>query len=98
MFFDSETLLWLLAAAVFGFWFGRVTAVSKSDRRLLDAEKRRHLATLLGGLKPELRRDVQGLLSEGRMIEAVKRVREDTGLGLKHAKELVDALRRSPEA
>ena len=36
-------------------------------------------------------KDVQDLIYEGRKIEAVKLVREQTGLGLKEAKEKVEA-------
>ncbi|MDR0852568.1 MAG: ribosomal protein L7/L12 [Clostridiales Family XIII bacterium] len=36
-------------------------------------------------------REVQELINEGKTIQAVKLVREQTGLGLKESKELVDA-------
>lgn len=45
----------------------------------------------LGGDVPA---DVQALLAQGQKIEAIKRVRELTGLGLKEAKDYVDALQR----
>ena len=38
--------------------------------------------------------EVCALLNSGKKIEAIKRVREQTGLGLKEAKDLVDALER----
>jgi ribosomal protein L7/L12 len=38
--------------------------------------------------------DVQALLAQGQKIEAIKGVRELTGLGLKEAKDYVDALQR----
>ena len=37
---------------------------------------------------------VRALLASGNKIDAIKRVREQTGLGLKEAKELVDAMER----
>jgi ribosomal protein L7/L12 len=43
----------------------------------------------LGGDVPA---DVQVLLAQGKKIEAIKRVRELTGLGLKEAKDYVERL------
>lgn len=40
-------------------------------------------------------REVDALLAAGQAIDAIKRVRELTGLGLKEAKDFVDALRRA---
>jgi hypothetical protein len=48
-----------------------------------------------GPLDEHGRRDVEALLDEGKAIDAIKRVRELTGLGLKEAKDYVDALRRA---
>lgn len=40
-------------------------------------------------------REVDALIGGGRTIDAIKRVRELTGLGLKEAKEFVEALQRA---
>ena len=48
-----------------------------------------------GPLDEQGRREVEALLDEGKAIDAIKRVRELTGLGLKEAKDLVDVLRRA---
>jgi ribosomal protein L7/L12 len=45
--------------------------------------------TQLGGDVPA---DVQALLTQGKKIEAIKRVRELTGWGLKEAKDYVEQL------
>jgi hypothetical protein len=45
--------------------------------------------TQLGGDMPA---DVQALLAQGKKLEAIKRVRELTGLGLKEAKDYVEQL------
>jgi len=45
-----------------------------------------------GGIPDDLFREVQDLLRKGSKIEAVKRVRERTGWGLKDAKDAVDAV------
>jgi ribosomal protein L7/L12 len=42
-------------------------------------------------------REARALLQEGKKIEAIKRVREATGLGLKEAKELVERWEATPE-
>ena len=43
-------------------------------------------------LSEELKRKVRLLRAQGRLIEAIKLVREATGLGLKEAKDAVEAL------
>jgi ribosomal protein L7/L12 len=43
-------------------------------------------------LAQALSEEVQQLVARGEKIEAIKRIREQTGLGLKEAKELVDRL------
>ena len=43
-------------------------------------------------LPPEVEAELRALVREGRKIEAVKRVRETTGLGLKEALDLVERL------
>ncbi len=48
-----------------------------------------------GPLDDQGRREVEALLDDGHAIDAIKRVRELTGLGLKEAKDYVDALRRA---
>jgi len=40
----------------------------------------------------ELEGQVRALIAQGRKVEAVKRVRETTGWGLKESKDYVDAL------
>ena len=41
---------------------------------------------------------VQAALDRGNKIEAIKRVRQLTGLGLKEAKDLVEAYQRNPDS
>ncbi|MEZ0244250.1 MAG: ribosomal protein L7/L12 [Sphingomonas sp.] len=45
-------------------------------------------------LPPGLEDEVRALIAERRHIDAIKRVREETGLGLMEAKTLVDAIER----
>ena len=44
------------------------------------------------GIDLQLGRDVEGLLSAGKKIQAVVLVRERTGMGLKESKDVVDRL------
>lgn len=43
---------------------------------------------------PDLDAEIRALLAEGRKIDAVKRLREETGIGLAEAKDAVEALER----
>ena len=43
----------------------------------------------------EIRAEVEHLLADGEVINAIKLVRETTGSGLKEAKDMVDEMRRS---
>lgn len=84
---------WLLffAVLVIGFVLGRVTAKSPierdRERKVYESDLRLHRARLL----PETTAAVTALLREGRKIEAIKRVRADLGIGLREAKDLVEA-------
>jgi hypothetical protein len=43
-------------------------------------------------LSDEARHEIEALIREGRMLEAIKIVRESTGAGLQQAKEFVDLM------
>ena len=43
-------------------------------------------------MEEELSPEIYQLIASGRKVEAIKRIREETGLGLREAKELADAL------
>ena len=45
------------------------------------------------GLTAEIRVEVERMVQAGQMIQAIKLVREATGLGLKEAKDMVDGMR-----
>jgi ribosomal protein L7/L12 len=47
---------------------------------------------LKGGITPELKTELKDLISNNRKIEAIKLLRNRSGLGLKQAKEYVDEL------
>ncbi|MCT2398379.1 ribosomal protein L7/L12 [Novosphingobium mangrovi (ex Huang et al. 2023)] len=43
---------------------------------------------------PSVRAEIEAAIAEGRKIEAIKLLREATGMGLKEAKEAVEAMER----
>ncbi len=55
--------------------------------------KARFLAQHPNGVsETDLSREVQRLLRDGQRIRALKQFRKDTGLGLRDAKEIIDAV------
>jgi ribosomal protein L7/L12 len=94
----AYTLLHLLAALLAGFIIGRITA-GTSDPRRREAKKREQRTAELAvreqvrTLPPDLRMRTERLLAEGKIIEAIRDVRLETGLGLKESKDLVELLR-----
>lgn len=49
-------------------------------------------AAPIGDAPPEIEAELRALLAAGRKIEAIKLVRESTGLGLAEAKDLVERM------
>ncbi len=60
----------------------------------LDTTVIRHSPIFEGGSKMDetVKRRAQALLAQGKKVHAVKLVREQTGMGLREAKEYVDRL------
>lgn len=90
----AYTLLHILAALLTGIIIGRITAGS-SDPRRREARKAQHRAEVISTrghasrLSPELRASTEALVANGQNIEAIRDVRQVTGLGLKEAKDVV---------
>ena len=90
--------VWLLVAAVgiVSFLLGRATAQKRdgerAERKLREAES---AAVSFGALPSANQAEVDRLATDGKMIEAIKLVRELTGLGLKESKDVVDARRKA---
>ena len=90
---ETDQLLFLVAAvAVAAFWLGRASArsgggESGESRRLREQQE---IEQLYDGLPSALQEEVDSLLVQGKMLEAIKRIREETGMGLREAKRLVD--------
>ena len=83
---------WLVLAVVawVAFMIGRFTAGRGGDplaRKLADEQE---IAAATATLSPSVWADVDRLLSEKKKIEAIKVLREASGLGLKLAKDAVE--------
>ena len=90
--------LWLLMGAVayVSFLAGRVTAnggstESAEERRFReDHEAERNFSSL----SPSKQTEIDGLLTDGKLIEAIKLIREETGIGLRDAKLAAERRKR----
>ena len=71
-----------------------VVAAEQADRTRADAKAPARDAGLVATIRhaQETTQEVQKLVAKGRKIEAIKILREKSGLGLKEAKDLVDRL------
>jgi large subunit ribosomal protein L7/L12 len=56
------------------------------------AARRPKSAVVNATLSPQVEAEVRALLAAGRKIDAIKIARDETGLGLRETKELVEAL------
>jgi ribosomal protein L7/L12 len=76
-------------------WYGLIAVgaiAAMNSRRRDQAAKARFLAQYPSGVsKADLPHDVQARLQGGNRIRALKLFRKETGLGLKDAKEILDA-------
>lgn len=96
--FSGDAQFWLLlsAVAVGAYLLGRLTAGgSPEDRADQRMRERREAEDAFSNMAPTAQQDIDTLLAEGRTIEAIKRFREETGLGLKQSKDAVDYRRRA---
>lgn len=92
--FDPQQLwLLILAAAIAGFFLGRATAGGGEDRAEQRMRERRDAEELFATLSGDVQAEVDERIRAKRNIEAIKIVRDATGVGLKAAKNAVDARR-----
>ena len=92
---DNWTLVALVALVAF--FVGRASGggMSSEERMQQRMEERQAAERLFAGLPPEVQQDIDARIQDGKIIEAVKIVRENSGAGLKDAKQAVDARRAS---
>ena len=64
---------------------------SRAESATIDGESAA-VERSIGKLSARARRDIDALIAEDRLIEAIRDVRKETGLGLKEAKDIVDRL------
>ncbi|MEM8770287.1 MAG: hypothetical protein AAGD92_01440 [Pseudomonadota bacterium] len=88
---------WIIATAlaIGAFVLGRATAgegssESRAEQRM---RQRQEAEQLYSSLSPNVQQDVDMRIQNGKMIEAIKIVRQNGGVGLKEAKQIVDARR-----
>lgn len=91
--------LWLLMAAIayVAYLFGRASARAGGDGESREARRMREQQEAeyaFSSLSPAKQADVDRLLTDGRLIQAVKLIRQESGLGLKEAKSVADHRRR----
>ena len=87
---------WVPAAAVFGaFFIGALIWPLARDGRDREASRAMEVAEAqarVRDLDPALVESVSDLVAAGRKIEAIRELREATGIGLKEAKQTVEAM------
>lgn len=86
---------WLIlaAAAYIAFMAGRASAgrrESPEEREMRRMREGERAADAFASLSPSVQTDVDRLLAAGKKIEAIKLIREQTGMGLKESKEAAE--------
>ena len=87
----TATQIWISAAvAVAAFILGRVSVGSPSERARSTLMAEEEASRTYARLSSSARAEVDRLLADGRMIEAVKLIRAELNTGLYEAKQAVD--------
>ena len=86
---------WLILAAVayIAFMIGRAGAgrrESPEEREMRRMREGERAATAFAALSPSVQADVDRLLLDRKKIEAIKLIREHTGMGLKESKDAAE--------
>ncbi len=90
---------WLLLAGVayVAFMIGRSTAGPRESveaREMRRMNEKQAAADAFAALSPDVRSDVDRLLMDKQVIQAIKVIREHTGMGLKDSKLAADQRRK----
>lgn len=96
LFSTQSWIIWTILIVI-AFFAGRASGggMSSEERMQRKMEERQEAERLFAGLAPEVQQDIDARIQNGKIIEAVKIVRENSGSGLKDAKQAVDARRAS---
>lgn len=94
----AYSLLSVIAAFILGFLVGRITGVATDPRRAEERKRRERAAAITAAdnsmrLSEKARREIEQLISEQHLIEAIRVCRADLDLDLKDAKDTVEYLR-----
>lgn len=93
----TSNQMWLLLIAVAGvaFILGRATAAGANaeDRAEREMRERQEAERLFASMSPDAQQEVDALIADGKTIQAVKIVRENSGADLREAKKAVDMRR-----
>lgn len=87
----------LIAVGYFAFRIGRATGrprESAEERQMRRMQEETNAANAFAELSPAVQTDVDRLLMDKKVIEAIKVIREHTGLGLRDAKLATDHRRK----
>lgn len=90
-----QSPLFILIVAVAAFWLGRQSRAGGGET----AEERRMRESLaaqdtFSSIDPSKQAEIDRLLSDGKLIDAIRLIRQETGVGLKEAKTIADTRRR----
>ena len=93
--FEPYQIFLLMAAVAYaGFLFGRASAGAREGREERQLREAHDSERAFSSIDPSKQAEVDRLLTDGKMIAAIKGIREATGLGLKDAKTTADWRRR----
>ncbi|MBB5518319.1 hypothetical protein [Amphiplicatus metriothermophilus] len=91
--FIDDAAFWavLAAVAIVAYLVGRMSgAGSPEDRAERRMRERQEAENAFSNMAPSAQQEIDRLIAEGRMLEAIKRFREETGLGLKESRDAID--------
>ncbi|MEQ8936168.1 MAG: ribosomal protein L7/L12 [Amphiplicatus sp.] len=95
---DPKDFWLLLAAAIaFAFILGRAMRTRETGETRVERRQREAAEALaqFNALTPDKQAEIDALVTNNRIIDAIKLVREETGMGLKESKDAVDARRKN---
>lgn len=91
--FSIEQWLVIAVVAWAAFMIGRASAgrrESPEEREMRRMREGESAADAFASLSPSVQTDVDRLLAAGKKIEAIKLIREQTGMGLKESKDAAE--------
>lgn len=94
--FLDSTQFWAIlgAVAIGAYLFGRMSGGgSPEDRAERQMRRRQEAEAAFANMPPAAQQEIDQLLTQGKTVEAVKRFRDETGSGLKEAKDAIDVRR-----